>query len=128
MRKIILGRFKTIILYLKKEIYLFTIQIDGQMIIALDILCKYKTRIIKYYKGYEPIFIIFITKDNLIYHIIVANEDNQKGVVKLVNSYPLSFPKADKLILAFPDEIELENIDCDILFLYATYPGLEVIN
>lgn len=29
-----------------------TKQIDGQMIIALDILCKYKTRIAKYYKGY----------------------------------------------------------------------------
>lgn len=40
----------------------------------------------------------------------------------------LSIQKADKLILAFPDATELENIDCGIPFLYATYPGLEVIN
>ena len=62
------------------------------------------------------------------YHIIVANEDNKKGIVKLINSYPLSLPKADKLILAFPDREELENIDCEIPFLYTTYPELEVLN
>ena len=36
--------------------------------------------------------------------------------------------KADKLILAFPDREELENIDCEIPFLYTTYPELEVLN
>ena len=51
-----------------------------------------------------------------------------RGIVKLVNSYPLSLPKADKLILAFPDGGELENIDCEIPFLYATYPNLEILN
>ena len=45
------------------------------------------------------------------YHIIVADEENKKGIVKLVNSYPLSLPKADRLILAFPDGGELENIE-----------------
>ena len=76
-----------------------TKQINNQMLIALDILCKYKGRFINFHKGYEPVFITFITKDNIKYHIIVANEDNAKGVVKLVNSYPLSLPIADKLIL-----------------------------
>lgn len=33
--------------------------------------------------------ITFLTKDNLLYHIIVAEEDNKKGIIKLVNSYPL---------------------------------------
>ena len=98
------------------------------MIIALDILCKYKTRLVKFYQGYEPVFITFLTKDNLMYHIIVADEENQKGVVKLINSYPLSLPKADRLILAFPNGEQLENIECEIPFLYSTYPGLEVLN
>ena len=52
---------------------------------------------------YYHIYITFSTKDNTMYHIIVADTENKKGVVKLVNTYHLSFPKADKLILAFPD-------------------------
>lgn len=105
-----------------------TKKINDKMLIALDILCKYKTRLVKFYQGYEPVFITFLTKDNLMYHIIVADEENQKGVVKLINSYPLSLPKADRLILAFPNGEELENIECEIPFLYSTYPGLEVLN
>lgn len=105
-----------------------TRKIDENMLIALDILCKYKNRFIKFYQGYEPIYITFLTNENLLYHIIVATEENKKGIVKLINSYPLSIPKADRLILAFPDRGELENIDCEIPFLYTSYPGLEVLN
>lgn len=105
-----------------------TKKINDKMLIALDILCKYKNRLVKFYQGYEPVFITFLTKDNLMYHIIIADEENQKGVVKLVNSYPLSLPKADRLILAFPNGEELENIECEIPFLYCSYPRLEVLN
>ena len=105
-----------------------TKKINDKMLIALDILCKYKDRFIRFYQGYDPILITFLSNENLLYHIIVADEENKKGIVKLVNSYPLSFPKADKLIVAFPDSSELENIDCDIPFLYTTYPELEIIN
>lgn len=105
-----------------------TRKIDDKMLVALDILCKFKPRLSKYYLGYDPIVITFLTKDNSMYHIIVADEENKKGVVKIVNSYPLSLPKADKLILAFPDETELENIECSVPFLYTTYPGLEILN
>ena len=105
-----------------------TKRIDEKMLIALDILCKYKNRYVKFYQGYEPIFITFLTKENLLYHIIVADEENKKGIVKLVNSYPKSLPKADKLILAFPNGEELENIDCKIPFLYTIYPSFEIIN
>ena len=73
-------------------------------------------------------FITFLTKEDLLYHIIVADEENKKGIVKLVNSYPKSLPKADKLILAFPNGEELENIDCEIPFLYTKYPELEILN
>lgn len=74
---------------------------------------------------YYHIYITFSTKDNTMYHIIVADTENKKGVVKLVNTYHLAFPKADKLILAFPDG-GIKNIDCKIPFLYCTYPGLEI--
>ena len=105
-----------------------TKRIDEKMLIALDILCKYKNKFVRFYQGYEPVYITFLTKENLLYHIIVADEENKKGIVKLVNSYPLSLPKADRLILAFPDDEELKNIDCDIPFLYTAYPELEVKN
>ena len=105
-----------------------TKKINEKMLIALDILCKYKDRFIRFYQGCDPILITFLSNENLLYHIIIADEGNKKGIVKLVNSYPLSLPKADKLIVAFPDSSELENIDCDIPFLYTTYPELEIIN
>ena len=105
-----------------------TKKINEKMLIALDILCKYKNRLVNFYQGYDPILITFLSKENLLYHIIVADIENQKGIVKLINSYPLSLPKADKLILVFPSEHELRNINCQIPFLYTTYPGYEIIN
>lgn len=104
--------------------------IDDKMLVALDILCEYKKRkrLNRYYLGYDPVIITFVSNEHLLYHIIVATNEQKKGIVKKVNSYPLSLPKADKLILAFPDREELENIDCKIPFLYCTYPGLEIQN
>jgi len=55
-----------------------TRKINDKMLIALDILCKYKGKFIKFYQGYEPIFITFLTNENLLYHIIVADEENKK--------------------------------------------------
>jgi len=113
----------------KGEIFVHnTRKIDDKMLVALDILCKYKNRLDKFYLGYDPVVITFITNENLMYHILIADEDNRKGIVKKVNSYPITLPKVDKLILAFPDTNDLEDIECSIPFLYCTYPGLEVIN
>lgn len=105
-----------------------TKNIDNNMLIALDVLCKYKGRYKQFYKGYNPVYITFLSKENLLYHIIVADEGNERGIIKLINAYPPSLPKADRLILAFRDRGELENIRCEIPYLYCTYPGLEVIN
>lgn len=104
--------------------------INKKMLVALDILCEYKKmkRLNRYYLGYDPVIISFLSNEHLLYHIIVATDEQKKGIVKKVNSYPLSIPKADKLILAFPDVSELENIECNIPFLYCTYPGLEIQN
>lgn len=127
------GTFKNILngnmVSKKGDIFVHnTRKINDNMLVALDILCKYKKRIVRYYQGYEPVYITLLTNEHLLYHIIVASENNKKGVVKLINSYPLSLPKADKLILAFPDRGELENIDCQIPFLYTTSPELEILN
>lgn len=105
-----------------------TKKIDERMLVALDILCKYKYKLKNYYLGYDPVMLTFLTKDNTMYHIIVADEENKKGIVKLINAYPSSMPKADKLIIAFPDKEELVNIQCEIPYLYTTYPDLDVIN
>ena len=107
-----------------------TRRIDVDILVALDILCKYKQRnsLSSFHYGYEPITISFLAKDNLLYHIIVANEENKKGIVKKINTYPLSMPKADRLILAFPTKEEFKNIDSSIPFLYCTYPGYEIVN
>ena len=104
--------------------------ISKKMLVALDILCEYKKRkrLNRYYLGYDPVIISFLSNEHLLYHIIVATDEQKKGIVKKVNSYPLSIPKADKLILAFPDVSELENIECNIPFLYCTYPRLEIQN
>ena len=105
-----------------------TKRIDDRMLVALDALCRYKPKLSKYYIGYEPVMITFLTQDNIMYHIIVADEENKKGIVKLINAYPLSIPKADKLILAFPDDTELNNIECNIPFMYTIYPSYDIIN
>ena len=60
--------------------------------------------------------------------MIVANEENKKAIIKKINTYPLSLPKADKFILVFPDDKEIENIECEIPFLYCIYPQYEIIN
>lgn len=96
---------------------------------CLNYLAKtYKKRLIRFYQVYEPVYISLLANEHLLYHIIVANEDNKKEIVKLINSYPLSLPKADKLILVFPDREELENIDCEVPFLYTIYLELVVLN
>lgn len=105
-----------------------TRKIDNKMLVALDVLCKFKYKLSNFYAGYNPVIITFLSTTNELYHIIVADKENQKEIVKLVNTYPFSLPKADKLILMFPGGNELENIDCEIPFIYSTYPEMEILN
>ena len=112
----------------KENIFVHNTQkIDNNMLVALDILCRYKGRFVTFHKANFPIYISFLSKDNLLYHIIVADEGNKKGIIKLVNS-PLSLPKADRLILAFPNREDVDKITTNIPFLYCTYPNLDVVN
>lgn len=105
-----------------------TKKIDEKVLAALDALCKYQDRYVKFYRGYDPIYITFLTKDNTLYHIIVADKENEKGIVRLLNMNSSLLPKADKYILLFNDSSCYENIECSIPYLYCTYPNMEIIN
>ena len=82
--------------------------IDNNILVALDILCKYKGRFKQFHKGYMPVNITFLSKDNLL--------------------CPPLLPKADRLILAFKNRGELDKIKCEIPYLYCIYPSLEIVN
>lgn len=112
----------------KNDIFIYNnCKIDEKMLTALDILCKYKKRLKKYHIGYDPINITFLTKDNCLYHIIVSDKFNEKGVVKQINNFAC-LPDADKIIVAFQDEEQLPNINTNKPFLYCIYPSLQIIN
>lgn len=96
-------------------------------LVALDVLCKYKGRYIKFYKNYNPIYITFLTNDNTVYHIIVSDKENEKGIIKLLNMNSI-IPKADKYILLFKDTTCYENLQCSIPYLYCTYPNLKIVH
>lgn len=110
----------------KNDIFIYNnCKVDEKMLAALDILCKYKKRLNKYYIGYQPVYITFLTKDNTMYQIIVADKLNEKGVVKQINN-PTCLPDSDKYILAFQDGKQLKNIHTSKPFLYCIYPSLEI--
>lgn len=113
----------------KGEIFVHNIQnIDNNMLVALDFVCLFKPKIKNYYIGDDPAVITFLTKDNLLYHIIVVDEENKEGIIKILNSKTCPITEVDKLILAFPDVSERENIRCNIPFMYVKYPELEIID
>ena len=113
----------------KNNIYIHnTSTFDESTIIALDILYKFKGRYKFFRKKQFPVKISFLNKENELYYIIVADENNKKGIIKLINSNEYDLTSANKLILAFPDDSDLNNINTDSPFLYCTYPGLEIKN
>lgn len=101
--------------------------IDKKMIAALDILCKYKKRLIHFRKNYAPVYITFLTKNDTLYHIIVTDKENEKGVLKLLNMNPPYFQEADKYIVLFEDETSFDNIECSVPYLYCTYPNIKIV-
>lgn len=105
-----------------------TKKIDKKMLAALDILCKYKGRYIQFKKGYDPIYITFLTKNDTLYHIIVTDKNNERGVLKLLKMNPPYFEEADKYIILFEDETSFDNVECSVPYLYCTYPDIKIVN
>lgn len=101
--------------------------IDMKMIYALDVLCRYKKRLKEYYKRYDPVYITFLTKDNILYNIIVTNKSDEQGVLKLLKNNAPTIPEADKFILLFEDETCFNDIICSTPFAYCVYPSLKII-
>lgn len=111
----------------KNNIFVYNnARINEKMLVAFDILCKYQGRFISYHPNYAPICVTFLSKENNLYHIIVADKTNEKGIVRQVNN-PSTLPYADKYILAFNDSSKLYDINTTHSFLYCIYPSLEVI-
>jgi len=112
----------------KGEIFIHNSEIlDMKMISALDVLCKYKGRFKQFHKGYSPVYIRFLTKNNLLYNIIVVDKESEKGVLKLLRNDSM-LPEADKYILLFEDEECFSNIECKVPYIYCVYPELRIIN
>ena len=104
-----------------------TRKIDKKMIAALNVLCRYKKRLIHFRKGYDPIYITFLTKNETLYHIIVTDKENEKGVLKLLRVNPPYFQNADKYIILFEDDSLFDEVECDIPYLYCTYPEIKIV-
>ena len=112
----------------KGNIYVHNLKtIDKKMIAALDVLCNYKDSFKQYHNNFDPIYITFLSKENILYHIIVADKNNEKGVVKLLNDKTSFIHNADKLILLFTDSEMYSNIECETDYLYCTYPPVQIV-
>lgn len=112
----------------KGDIFVYNkLSIDMKMISALDVLCRYKKRFKLYHKGYDPVYITFLTKDNLLYNIIVTDKANEQGVLKLLRIKSPMIPEADKYILLFQDDTCFEQIECSTPFIYCIYPSLKIL-
>ena len=113
----------------KGDIYIHNnSKFDKKMLSALDVLCKYKKRLKNFHKGYDPVYITFLTQDNTLYNIIISDKQNEKGVLKLLKIGSPLIPDADKFILLFEDDICFENVECDKPYVYCIYPKLKILN
>lgn len=112
----------------KGNIYIHNLKsFDNKMIFALDVLCKYKGRYKQFHTNFSPIYITFLTNENVLYHIIVTDKNDEKGVLKLLKNVEFSMPDADKLIILFEDLEMYSKLECKKQYLYCTYPPVKII-
>lgn len=104
-----------------------TERINKKMIAAIEVLCQYKGRFKQFHKGYDPIYITFLTKDNILYNIMVTDKSNENGVLKLLEINSPSIPEADRNIILFEDEYCFDKIKFSNSYIYCTYPELKII-
>lgn len=101
--------------------------INYKMISAIDVLCQYKGRFTQFYKGFDPVYITFLTKDNTLYNIIVTDKTNEQGVLKLLKTSSPYIPEADKFIILFKDDTCFDKIECSTPYIYCIYPELQIL-
>jgi hypothetical protein len=103
-------------------------ELNMKTIYALNVLCKYKGRFKQFHKGYDPVYLTFLTKDNILYNVIVTDKNNEQGVLKLLRVNSPYIPEADKFILLFEDDTCYDKIECSTPYAYCVYPELKIIN
>lgn len=112
----------------KGNTYIHNLKVfDKKMIAALDVLCKYKGRYKNFHANFNPIYITFLTNENVLYHIIVTDKNDEKGVLKLLKNVEFSIPDADKLIILFEDLEMYSKLECKKQYLYCTYPPVKIV-
>lgn len=102
--------------------------INYKMLSAIDVLCQYKDRLSHFHKGFDPVYITFLTKDNTLYNIIVTDKTNEQGVLKLLKTSSPYIPEADKFIILFEDDTCFDKIECSTPYMYCIYPELKILN
>ncbi|MBO6233715.1 MAG: hypothetical protein J6I85_02725 [Clostridia bacterium] len=102
--------------------------LDKKMISAIDILCQYKGRYAHYHRGVGQVYITFITKENLLYNIIVTDKGNEDGLLRLLKIDSPAIPEADRLYLLFEDDACLNKIECKLPYAYCLYPEIKILN
>lgn len=102
--------------------------IDDDVLKAIELLCKFKKRLKETYLAKYPAVISFLTIENTLYSIIVANENNKEAIIKLLNINVDTIDNADKLLLIFPDASDLNNITTEKEYAYTTFPELKILN
>lgn len=103
-------------------------ELNMKTINVLNVLCRYKGRFKQFHKGYDPVYITFLTKDNVLYNVIVTDKNSEQGVLKLLKVNSPIIPEADKFILLFQDDLCFDNIECKTPFAYCVYPELTEIS
>ena len=113
----------------KGDIFVHSLKkINIKMISAIEVLCKFKKRLLNFHKGYDPVYITFLTNENVLYNIIVTDKSNENGVLKLLKTNSTSIPEADKFIILFEDKECFNKIECKTPCLYCVYPNIQIIN
>ena len=62
------------------------------------------------------------------YHIIVSDKCDEKGLLKLLRINSAIISEANKFILLFKDEECFNDIECNVTYVYCVYSEMNIIN
>ena len=87
-------------------------ELNMKTINALNVLCRYKGRFKQFHKGYDPVYITFLTKENILYNVIVTDKNNEQGVLKLLIVISPIFPDIPDTVLTYVHQSTVLTIHC----------------
>lgn len=102
--------------------------VNMDMIQLLNVLCEYKGRYKNFNKGKGQNELVFMTKDNTVYSVIVTNKGTEDGIVRNLKNLTTVTLQADKFILLFEDDKYFSKIDFNKEYIYCVYkPELRIL-